>query len=110
MDQAEYSVDHLRAILQRTRTVAARDFYQSAYFTTRADDEILTRIHIPVPAHPGHAYEKQKRKIGDYATAAAAVLLSRQGGTCASASIALTNLAPNTTYFFRVGSIDRSNR
>ena len=57
-----------------TRSVAARDFYEDAYFTARADDEILTRISIPVPSNKGYAYEKQKRKIGDYATAAAALI------------------------------------
>lgn len=71
------------------REVAAREFYEAAYFTAREDDEILTRIHIPLPAAgSGHAYEKQKRKIGDYATAAAAVMIG--GG---SASVAMTNLA-----------------
>lgn len=74
------------------RDVAARDFYHGLYSTDRADDEILTRITIPVTAG-GYAYEKQKRKIGDYATAAAAVLLTRQGGSVASASIAMTNLS-----------------
>ena len=71
-----------------TRSVAARAFYESAYFTARNDDEILTRISIPVPSNNGYAYEKQKRKIGDYATAAAAVLVG--GG---QASVAMTNLA-----------------
>ena len=75
-----------------SRDVAARDFYHGLYSTDRADDEILTRITIPVAAG-GYAYEKQKRKIGDYATAAAAVLLTRQGGSVASASIAMTNLS-----------------
>jgi aerobic carbon-monoxide dehydrogenase medium subunit len=77
-----------------TRQVAARDFYEAAYFTARDDEEILTRIHIPTPASgTGYAYEKQKRKIGDYATAASAVLISVEGGTCSAASIAMTNLA-----------------
>lgn len=77
-----------------TRQVAARDFYEAAYFTAREDDEILTQIHIPMPASgSGHAYEKQKRKIGDYATAAAAVQLRVEGGTCVEASVAMTNLA-----------------
>ncbi len=71
------------------RDVAARDFYEAAYFTAREDEEILTRISIPVPgAGVGQAYEKQKRKIGDYATAAAAVMVGN--GT---ASVAMTNLA-----------------
>ena len=72
-----------------TRQVAARGFYQAAYFTAREDDEILTRITIPVPAAgTGYAYAKQKRKIGDYATAAAAVLVGKD-----TASVAMTNLA-----------------
>ena len=74
------------------RDIPARDFYHSAYVTDRADDEILTRIAFDVPAG-GYAYEKQKRKIGDYATAAAAVLLTKAGGKVASASVAMTNLS-----------------
>ena len=71
------------------RDVAARDFYEAAYFTAREDEEILTRISIPVPgAGVGQAYEKQKRKIGDYATAAAAVMVGNS-----TASVAMTNLA-----------------
>lgn len=75
-----------------SRDVAARDFYHSAYMTERADDEILTRINFAASA-AGYAYEKQKRKIGDYATAAAAVMLTRDGGKVATASVAMTNLS-----------------
>ncbi|MCH2069138.1 MAG: xanthine dehydrogenase family protein subunit M [Shimia sp.] len=82
-----------------TRTVAAREFYEAAYFTARDDEEILTRIHIPVPAAgTGYAYEKQKRKIGDYATAASAVMLRVVDGVCAEASIAMTNLADTPVF------------
>ena len=35
----------------------------------------------------------RNRKIGDYATAAAAVLLTMNGGKCETAAIALTNVA-----------------
>ena len=73
------------------REVAARDFYHSAYVTDRADDEILVKIAFPVPTG-GSAYEKQKRKIGDYATAAAAVQLTKTNGMVATASVAMTNL------------------
>lgn len=75
-----------------SRDVAARDFYHSAYMTERADDEILTRISFDVPKG-GYAYEKQKRKIGDYATAAAAVQITKSGGKVATASVAMTNLS-----------------
>jgi len=46
---------------------------------------------MPAEGH-GYAYEKQKRKVGDYATAAAAVVLEMSGGACTSAAIALTNV------------------
>ena len=75
-----------------TREVAARDFYEAAYFTAREDDEILVSIRFAATGG-GYAYEKQKRKIGDYATAAAAVLIEKSGAKCASASIAMTNLS-----------------
>lgn len=76
------------------REVAAREYYEGAFATARDDGEILVAIRFAVPpAGHGCAYEKQKRKVGDYATAAAAVILARSGGTCTHASIALTNLA-----------------
>jgi carbon-monoxide dehydrogenase medium subunit len=76
------------------RRIAARDFYEGAYFTALEPGEIVTAIRIPMPAiGHGYAYEKLKRKIGDYATAAAAVVLTITGGKVASCSIALTNVA-----------------
>ena len=75
------------------REVRARDFYQGAFFTALQDVEILTAIRFAAPpAGHGSAYLKQKRKIGDYATAAATVILTMSGGRCASAAVALTNL------------------
>ena len=76
------------------RRIAARDFYQGAYFTALEPGEIVTAVRIPVPASGhGYAYEKLKRKIGDYATAAAAVVLTMSGGKVASCSVGLTNVA-----------------
>jgi len=75
-----------------SRRVAARNYYESAYMTDREDDEVLVSISFNAPAG-GFAYEKQKRKIGDYATAAAAVQMTKSGGQVASASIAMTNLS-----------------
>ena len=75
------------------REVAAREFYQGAYFTALEPGEILTAISVPAPAAGhGYAYEKLKRKIGDYATAAAAVVLTMANGKVASCAIGLTNL------------------
>src|SRR6202049_1341504 len=59
------------------RRIPAREFYQGAYFPALEPGEILTAVRIPVPPQGhGHAYEKLKRKIGDYATAAAAVVIT----------------------------------
>jgi carbon-monoxide dehydrogenase medium subunit len=83
------------------REVAARDFYEGAYSTALREGEILVSVGIPMPADGhGYAYEKQKRKVGDYATAAAAVVLTMSGGACTSAAIALTNVA-DTPLFAR---------
>ena len=76
------------------RRVAAREFYKGLYATALAPGEIVSAIRIPVPrAGHGYAYEKLKRKIGDYATAAAAVVLTMESGRVASCSIGLTNVA-----------------
>jgi aerobic carbon-monoxide dehydrogenase medium subunit len=75
------------------REVAAREFYRGVYSTALQPGEILAAINIPVPAEGhGYAYEKQKRKVGDYATAAAAVMLTMAGGVCTSAAITLSNV------------------
>ncbi|WP_417709317.1 FAD binding domain-containing protein [Roseibium aggregatum] len=88
------------------RVVPARDFYEAAYFTALAPDEILTAVRIPVPpADHGYAYEKLKRKVGDYATAAAAVVLTLDGGTVSFCSIALTNVADTPLYAQEAGEI-----
>jgi len=86
------------------RDIPARDFYKGIYSTALADSEILTSLRIPLPAEGhGWAYEKQKRKIGDYATAAAAVVLAVSGVACTSAAIALTNVADTPLLAQRAG-------
>ena len=88
------------------RRVAARDFYQGAYFTALEPGDVLTAVRIPIPpAGHGYAYEKLKRKIGDYATAAAAVVLTMSGGKAASCSIGLTNVAETPLWAQEAGKI-----
>ena len=65
--------------------------------TAREDGEVLTAVTIPRPKG-GYAYEKQKRKIGDYATAAASVQIVNDGGKCVSAAIAMTNLSDTPVF------------
>lgn len=74
------------------REVKARGFYEAAYMTARSDEEILVAVSFVAP-QGGHAYEKLKRKIGDYATAAAAVQIAAAAGKVSAASIAMTNLS-----------------
>lgn len=77
------------------REVKADDFFLGLYATALAEDEILTAIKVPAfAASTGWAYEKLKRKTGDWATAGAAVVLRMSGGVVSHARIALTNVAP----------------
>jgi carbon-monoxide dehydrogenase medium subunit len=76
------------------RVVAADGFFVGTYSTLLSPDEILTEIRIPVPAAgTGSAYAKLKRKVGDFATAAAAVVLRMKGDRVDDVAIALTNVA-----------------
>jgi carbon-monoxide dehydrogenase medium subunit len=78
------------------RTVPANKFYKSLYTTALAPDEILTEVRIPLPPpHSGGAYEKLKRKTGDFAAAAVAVQLTLdRKGAVERAGIGLTSVAP----------------
>jgi carbon-monoxide dehydrogenase medium subunit len=77
------------------RAVPADGFFVGTYETLMRPDEIMTQIRIPIPAPgTGHCYAKLKRKIGDFATAAAAVTLRMNGGVVSEVAIALTNVGP----------------
>ncbi|MGA2549524.1 MAG: xanthine dehydrogenase family protein subunit M [Burkholderiaceae bacterium] len=77
------------------RGVKADDFFQGTFQTALAEDELLLEIRIPAfGPKTGYAYEKLKRKTGDWATAAAAVVMRVDAGKVAAVRIALTNLAP----------------
>ena len=77
------------------RVVKADGYFLGLYSTQLAEDEILTQIRIPVPpAGSGWSYQKLKRKTGDFATAATAVMLQMKGRTVAKVAIALTNAGP----------------
>ena len=79
------------------RVVPASEFFLGTYATAIEPDELMTQIRITRPAPgSGSCYAKLKRKTGDYATAAAAVVLRMENGLVAHASIALTNVAPTS--------------
>src|SRR4051794_16866056 len=81
------------------RTIPIDEFFLGLFQTALAPDEILTEIRIPEPPDPplraGGAYVKLERKVGDFATAAAAVQLTlRASGEIESVGIGLTNAGP----------------
>jgi carbon-monoxide dehydrogenase medium subunit len=81
---------------QGERTIPIDDFFVGLFQTALAPDEILTEIRVPVPpARSGGSYVKLERKVGDFATAAAAVQLTlRASGEIESVGIGLTNAGP----------------
>ena len=77
------------------RQVAASDFFLGTYWTALEENDILTAITMKAfPTGAGYSYKKLKRKIGDWATAACAVVVSLSGGKIDHVRITLTNLGP----------------
>jgi aerobic carbon-monoxide dehydrogenase medium subunit len=78
------------------RVIPVEDFFKSVFETALVADEILTEVRIPVPPpRSGGAYFKLERKVGDFATAAAAVQLTLDGGgTIQKIGVGLTNVGP----------------
>jgi len=78
------------------REIPVESFFTGLFATALQPDEILTEIRIPVPAaRSGGAYLKLERKVGDFATAAAAVQLTlSSSGAVERAGIGLTAAGP----------------
>jgi carbon-monoxide dehydrogenase medium subunit len=78
------------------REVAMPDFAQGPYETAVGDAEMLVEVRLPVRPHHGSAYEKVKRRTGDWATAAAGAALWLDGADVAAAGIALSAVNPTS--------------
>ncbi len=78
--------------LVRHNQMAGSDLISARYPTlAAAAHEILTEVHVPAPdPRTGGAYLKLERKVGDFATVAAAVHVSMEDGTIGRAGIGLT--------------------
>jgi carbon-monoxide dehydrogenase medium subunit len=76
------------------RSIPIGQFIAGPLTTSLAADELVTEIRIPKPAgRSGGAYVKLERKVGDYATVAAACQLALDGsGKIARAGIGLTGV------------------
>jgi carbon-monoxide dehydrogenase medium subunit len=79
-----------------TREIAVDGLFTGLFTTVLEPDEILTEIRVPSPPpRSGGAYRKLERKVGDFATAAAAVQLTLgAGGEVERVGIGLTNAGP----------------
>ncbi len=78
------------------RVIPIDELFVDTFTTSLAPDEILTQIRIPKPApKSGGAYLKFERKVGDFAIAGVAVMLTLDAnGKVARAGIGLTNVGP----------------
>ena len=78
------------------RVIPIGQFFVGFFSTALEPDEILTEIRIPVPPpRSGGAYVKLERKVGDYATAAAAAQVTlAASGALERVGLALTNVGP----------------
>jgi carbon-monoxide dehydrogenase medium subunit len=72
------------------RVVPMREFHVGPYETVVEPDEILTEIRIPIRPGAGSAYEKVERRVGDWAIAAAGVVVWMTNGTVDDVGIGLT--------------------
>ena len=82
-----------RRRVRRTRGRRTRSSTRGLFHRARARRTPDRGLDSRAAAGHGYAYEKLKRKVGDYATAAAAVVLTMAGGKVATCSIGLTNLS-----------------
>jgi carbon-monoxide dehydrogenase medium subunit len=78
------------------RTVPIDEFLVDSFTTAVGDGELALAVRFPMPDdRTAGSYQKVERKVGDYATAAAAVQLSlNQDGTIRQAGIALSAAGP----------------
>ncbi len=79
-----------------TRQVPIDQFLVDSYTTAVNEGEMALEVRIPIPdAHTQGSYQKIERKVGDYATCAAAVQLAMNAdGTIRQAGIAITASGP----------------
>jgi aerobic carbon-monoxide dehydrogenase medium subunit len=74
------------------REISIDDFLVDSYTTAVEEGEMALELNIPIPdAHTQGSYQKIERKVGDYATCAAAIQIAMNAdGTIRQAGIAIT--------------------
>jgi aerobic carbon-monoxide dehydrogenase medium subunit len=75
------------------REIPATEIAEGPFQSSLAPDELLTEILVPMPPRrSGGTYLKMERKVGDFATVAAAIALTLENGSISSAGIGLTSV------------------
>ncbi|HUF58502.1 MAG TPA: FAD binding domain-containing protein, partial [Actinomycetota bacterium] len=75
------------------REIAATDLADGPFQSSLAPNELLTEIRVPSPPpRSGGTYLKLERKVGDFATVAAAIFLTLENGSIGRAGIGLTSV------------------
>jgi aerobic carbon-monoxide dehydrogenase medium subunit len=77
------------------RSVAMPDFHRGPFETAVGDAEMLVEVRLPLREHGGSAYEKVKRRTGDWPIASAGAALWLDGSNIGSAGIALVAVNPS---------------
>jgi aerobic carbon-monoxide dehydrogenase medium subunit len=76
-----------------TRDIAAADLFLDYLTTAIAEDEIVTRVNLPVMDGYGFGYQKFNRRREDWAMVGVAVLVKKAGdGSCEDVRIGLTHM------------------
>jgi aerobic carbon-monoxide dehydrogenase medium subunit len=86
-----------RAVIRGTggeREVDMVEFHRGPYETAVGDAEMLVELRVPVREHHGSAYEKVKRRTGDWAIAASGAALWLDGADIGVAGIGLIAVNP----------------
>jgi carbon-monoxide dehydrogenase medium subunit len=75
------------------RSVAAREFFQGAFSTALAEDELLTEIILPpLPSGAGSCYLSHDHPASGYAIAGAAAVVARKRQIVSHAVVAVTGV------------------
>jgi carbon-monoxide dehydrogenase medium subunit len=92
---------HGRAVIRgpggTEREVEMREFHVGPYETVLDPAEMLVEVRVPLRDSMGSAYQKLKRRAGDWAVAAAGAALWMSGGTIEGAGIGLAAVGGGVT-------------
>ena len=91
---------------QGERRIAAPDLFRDALTTSLAPEEIVVEVRLPaMAAGAAYAVEEYSRRHGDFAIAAVAVTILRDGEGCAKARIATAGISSHSERLHAVEKI-----